>query len=145
MSKKSNNNSANLTSKFKDQFKSTDDEIKPFTDLKIGHIYEVLKAKSISTKYGDKYIIYIRDIDKQATVIRVFAPNSYVNKCKSRKINIENKHFFMYNGTEEKKRKDTNEKYGFHKVEIIKKLEGYEGEEIDIESDEEEEEEDINE
>lgn len=127
-----------LADKFKEQFKATDDEIKPFADLKENHIYETLKAKNINTKYGDKYILTIRDIDDQDILIKVFAPNSYVNKCKYRKVNISNKHFFMYKGDEEKTHKETGETYKFHNVDLIKELDGYNGTDINIESDEEE-------
>ncbi len=126
-----------LASQFIEQFKKKEYDNIPFANLSKNHIYQTLKAKMITSKFGDRYVIKIRDLDnKENTIISTFAPDSYLKQCTYKKIDIDESHYFLYKGMENKKDKE-GKKYKVHLIEIIKTIEGYTAPDIEVESDEE--------
>ena len=105
----------------------------PFNKLNKGHVYAVVKTDMEENKYGEKYTLYVRDLENDKEIIKVWAPSSYIRKCEYRKIDIYDKHFFMYEGQEEKVK--NKQKYTQYNFEIVKELEGVELSEVNDESD----------
>ena len=123
--------------RFADQFKKKEYDSTPFANLTKSHIYQTLKAKKINSKFGERYVIKIRDLDdKENKIISTFAPDSYLKKCEYKKIDIEEPHFFQYKGMESMKDKE-GKRIKYHVIEILKELEGYQGGVIEVESDDE--------
>jgi hypothetical protein len=116
-----------------DQFKKPEYHNVPFNTLKKNTIYHVKTSKQLHSRYGEKVLLTIKDINSKE-IIETFAPDSYIKKCEYQKIDIEESHFFVYRGMETRKRIDNDkttsqEKYKVHLFDIKSELVGYESDE----------------
>ena len=91
------------------------------------HVYRVSSTKHIKSRYGDKVVLTIKDIGT-GQISTTFAPYSYLKACEFKSIDVDDKHFFLYRGMEQRTRIGDDGKqikYKMHIFDIKTELDGY--------------------